>query len=362
LSDELRLVLAVLVSFAAAQALVPAAIRLAAKLGFYDHPVGHKVHSAPTPYLGGTALVLSFLAGSVAMGGNVFRLWPILVGTVVLAALGTLDDRMGIAPRWRVLAELSIALLLTVTGTGWEFVSGGLQQFVLNAAWIVGFVNAFNLMDNMDGAAGSVGVVTSAGVGAFAIVQSDIGLAVMMLAMSGACAGFLRFNLRRGARARIFLGDGGSMPLGFTIAACATQVTQDKDFGWPVLLTASLLLAIPVLDTLLVIVSRSRRRIALTQGGQDHLTHRVETRAGSPVGVAIALVAIQAVVSAVALVAYEAGRTATLTAAFVTLLIGFGLVAVLDSASWAPTPALPRRRAAAAPAVTEIAPQLVEHQ
>jgi UDP-GlcNAc:undecaprenyl-phosphate GlcNAc-1-phosphate transferase len=340
---------------------VPAAIRLAAKTGFYDRPAGHKVHSAPTPYLGGTALVLSFLAGSVAMGGNVFRLWPILIGTVVLAALGTLDDRMGIAPRWRVLAELGLALLLTATGTGWDFVSGGVEQFVLNAAWIVGFVNAFNLMDNMDGAAGSVGVVTSAGVGAFAIVQDDIGLAVMMLAMSGACAGFLRFNLRHGGRARIFLGDGGSMPLGFTIAACATQISPSNDFGWPVLLTASLLLAAPVLDTLLVIVSRSRRRVALTQGGQDHLTHRLERRVGSPLGVAVTIVAAQAAISAVALVAYDAGRAATVSIAFIAVAIGFALVALLDSAAWAPTPPLPRPRSAGTPPVAEVAPQLVDH-
>jgi UDP-GlcNAc:undecaprenyl-phosphate GlcNAc-1-phosphate transferase len=348
LSDEARLALAAAVSLAAALVLVPAAIRLAAKTGFYDRPAGHKVHSAPTPYLGGSALMLAFFAGSVTIGGNFWRLWPILVGALVLAVIGTVDDRIGVAPRWRVLAELGLALLLTLTGTGWDFVSGTTEQFALNAIWIVGFVNAFNLMDNMDGAAGCVGAVSAAGIAAFAVVQDDMGIAAMMLAMSGACAGFLRYNLSRHRKARIFLGDGGSIPLGFTIAACATQINHSNQIGWPVLLTAGLLLAAPVLDTMLVIVSRSRRGIALTQGGQDHLTHRLERRLGSPLAVAATLVTLQAVVSAIALLAFDAGRGAVVTTAFLAVAGGLGLVALLDSAAWAPSPPLPRAHRAAA--------------
>jgi UDP-GlcNAc:undecaprenyl-phosphate GlcNAc-1-phosphate transferase len=330
LSDELRILVAALVSFAAALTLVPAAIRLAVRTGFLDHPAGHKVHSAATPYLGGAAIMCAFAIGAL-VGGEAFgRFWPILAGAAGLALVGTIDDRRFIAPRYRVAAELLAAGLLTVTGTGWTFLSGGGEQFLLNAVWVVGFVNALNLMDNVDGAAASVGGVCAAGIGALAIVQGDGALAATMVALAGACAGFLVYNLPRRGSARIFMGDGGSMPLGFLLAAGATRVPLDGGLGWPILLTAGMLLAVPVLDTLLVVVSRSRRDVSLLTGGQDHLTHRLRARLGSTRAVVVRLALLQATVAAVAIVAFEAGRGAIVATAAAAIVIGCAIVAALD--------------------------------
>jgi UDP-GlcNAc:undecaprenyl-phosphate GlcNAc-1-phosphate transferase len=156
----------------------------------------------------------------------------------------------------------------------------------------------------------------------------------MALALAGGCIGFLRYNLRAGAPARIFLGDGGSMPIGFVVAALAMSIPVDESLGWPVLLIAALLLGIPVLDTLLVVVSRTRRGVSVVTAGRDHLTHRLRMRLTSPIAVAVALAIGQAAVSLVAISAAQIGRTSIIVAALGCLLIGAAIVALLDSPQW----------------------------
>jgi UDP-GlcNAc:undecaprenyl-phosphate/decaprenyl-phosphate GlcNAc-1-phosphate transferase len=334
LPDEIRALGALLISLSAVWALTPVAIRVARKTGFYDHPVGYKAHAVPTAYLGGTALVGAFAIGTFAFVGDLSRFWPIVACAVALCALGTLDDRRPVAPRYRILAELVAAAVLTATGLGWSFLASDFETLLLTSIWILGFTNAFNLMDNMDGAAGTTGCVCAAGIAAFALINGDAALAALACAAAGACLGFLRYNLRKGAPARIFLGDGGSMPLGFIIAAAAIQIPVDGDMGWPVLLGAGLLLGLLVLDTLLVVVSRTRRRVALVTAGRDHLTHRLHMRLGSPRDVAVALAVAQAGVSALAIAALEYGRTAVIVASFTCLALGAMVIALLEKPSW----------------------------
>lgn len=350
MADEVRLAGAALLAFATVLALVPPAMRLARATGCIDRPRGYRTHAAPTPYLGGLSLVGGVLAGAVVFG-DAGRFWPILVCAAALCALGTLDDRQGVPPRYRVLAEVTAAGVLTAAGLGWTFLSSDFEAFLLNAVWIAGFTNAFNLMDNMDGAASTVGGVCAAGVAALATVQGDIALAALALAVWGACAGFLRHNLIPGGRARIFLGDGGSMPLGFLVAVATASIPFESDVaGWPALLGASLLIGIPVLDTLLVTVSRSRRGVSLLTGGRDHLTHRLLSRAGTPARVAATMAVLQAGTAALAIAALGIGRTTVIVTALGCLAAGAAIVALLERPVWlhederrlpeAPVPAL----------------------
>lgn len=340
MSDELRLVVAALASLTAALALTPVAMRVAARFGCMDRPRGYRVHEAATPYLGGAALVTAVLIGSLALGGALERFWPILLCTIAMCAIGTVDDRLNVRPLHRILAEVAAAGLLTATGTGWDFLPTAAENFALTALWILAFTNAFNLTDNMDGSAATIGATSAAGVGALALVQGDVGLAVLMTALIGACLGFLRYNLTRTGPARIFLGDGGSMPLGFLLAAAATRLPGHDDIGWPVLLGAAMLLGIPALDTMLVVFSRTRRGVALTTGGHDHLTHRLRTRLRSARAVALVLATAQALVACAAIVAFELGRVTVVASAFATVVLGLVVVAILDSPGWAPAPLL----------------------
>ena len=195
----------------------------------------------------------------------------------------------------------------------------------------MGLVNAFNLMDNLDGATGAVGMVCAAGVGVAALLYGGIALAALAFALAGGCAGFLVYNLSRPSR--IFLGDGGSMPLGFLVAAMAMRVPVSGQLGWSVFLLAALLLAIPILDTLLVVISRKRRGVSILTAGCDHLTHRLGARLGSARAVAATLAIVQAAVSLVAIAAAQSGRTAIIVVAACSLALGAAAIAVLERPS-----------------------------
>jgi UDP-GlcNAc:undecaprenyl-phosphate/decaprenyl-phosphate GlcNAc-1-phosphate transferase len=335
LPDDARLIGAFFLSLAAVWVLTPLALRLAVRTAFYDHPIGYKGHPAPTPYLGGAAVLGGFFLSALVFDHGSSRFAPILVCALGLGVLGTLDDRFAIRPRYRILAEVMAAAVLWHYGLGWSFLDSGFEELVLTSIWVVGFTNAFNVMDNMDGAASTVAAACAAGLTLTAIVGGDMELAALTLALCGACLGFLRYNLRAGAPARIFLGDGGSLPIGFIAAAAAMNVPVDGAVGWPALLIGALLLGIPVLDTLLVVVSRTRRRVSIATGGRDHLTHRLHAKLPSA-WVTVALLALaQATLSLVAVAAGEMGRTTIIVAAMGSLALGAAIVAVLDSPAWA---------------------------
>ena len=342
--DEGRLAGAAVVSAAGVWAVTPGAIRLAGRSGFLDHPTGYKKHHVPTAYLGGAAVLAGFLAGALLFGSAFTRFAPIVVCALALAVVGTIDDRVTVRPLYRVLSEVAAAAAITAFGLGWTFLSSPLEEFVLNAVWIVAFVNAFNLFDNMNGAAGAAGATCASGIAALAIVEGDTRLAAFALAITGACIGFLRFNLTSSGRARIFLGDGGSMPLGFLLAVAAANIPVADGLGWPKLLVAGMLLGLLVLDTLLVIVSRSRRDIALVTGGQDHLTHRLHGKVGSPLQVAAVLVLAQGTLSGITVLVSQSGRTAIITAGLLSLSLGALAIALLDSPSWAGEVSEPERK------------------
>lgn len=334
--DEARLAAAVFISLSATWAVTPVAIWVAARTGFVDRPVGYKAHAAPTACLGGAAVISGFVLAAALTSADRSLVGPIAAGAVALAVLGAVDDRVTVRPRHRLAAEVGAATLLWAFGVGWGFLGSGFEQLVLTVIWVVAFTNAFNLMDNMDGAGSSVAAVCAAGIAAIAISLSDVAVAALALALCGACLGFLPFNLRSAGPARIFLGDGGSMPIGFLLAALTVNLPVDEQLGWPVLPVAGMVLGVLVLDTMLVIVSRTHRGASLATGGRDHLTHRLRTKLRSAGAVALTLVLAQAAVAALAVAALHLGRTAIIVAALGCLSLGAAIIALLESPGWTP--------------------------
>jgi UDP-N-acetylmuramyl pentapeptide phosphotransferase/UDP-N-acetylglucosamine-1-phosphate transferase len=161
-------------------------------------------------------------------------------------------------------------------------------------------------------------------------IRGDAWLAVAAGALSGACLGFLPHNLLR-SPARIFLGDGGSMPVGFAVAAIAMIGVSDAAAPWQSLAMGLLFVGVPALDTALVVVSRARRGISVLTGGRDHLTHRTRQRLRTARAVAVALGAAQATVSALALVALQAGSVASAAAVLLYALAAGLAIALFDS-------------------------------
>lgn len=328
--------LAFLVAIVATLLLTPLAIRLAGRTGFYDHPVGYKGHDSPTPYLGGTAVIGGMLVASALFGSGSSAFVPIAIGAVVLLGVGTIDDRYGLGPLTRLAIEVAAAGVLFAGGVGWDLFASDLLNLVLTVVFVTGVVNAFNLMDNMDGATGTVAAVSGATLGVLALAQGSAELAAIALALSGACLGFLPFNLA--SPSRIFLGDGGSMPIGFVVAAAIMAVPGTGDLGWAFVPVAVVLVGLPALDTALVVVSRLRRGAGVFVGGRDHLTHRLRAKLGSARRVALVLAASQAVLTGAGAVLAGSDKSVAAFAATVLILVGVAVVALLESPDWAPAP------------------------
>jgi len=243
-----------------------------------DHPSDRKLHSAPVPYLGGLAIIAGFLA---ALAAGTFMLWRsqifprigvIVGGGLVLAAMGLWDDRR-VVPGWiKVPLELALAAGLFFTGirvSAFGSVPG--LDFIITIAWVIGITNALNYMDNMDGlTAGSASIAAAC----FALLAAGSGqtaVAMAAAALSGAAAGFLWHNR---SPAKIFMGDAGSLFLGFALAGLGLELSfktiEPASFLVPVVI-----LAIPIMDALLVSASRVKRGLSPIHPGKDHVSHRL---------------------------------------------------------------------------------------
>jgi UDP-GlcNAc:undecaprenyl-phosphate GlcNAc-1-phosphate transferase len=324
-----RLLIGLAIASLVAYATTPYAISLANRLQFYDKPLGYKGHARPTPYLGGAALMSGFVLAILVAAGDWRKTVPLVGGVALLWAVGTIDDRRTVSPVIRVVIEVALAAVIWASGLGWNLHLGGAVDLTLTCLWVLAVVNAFNLFDNMDGAASTMALVVSAGAALIGIVRGDVWLAVGAASLGGACLGFLPRNLS--VPARIFLGDGGSMPLGFATAVLVMAAASTSTVAWQSLLVALLLVGIPALDTSLVIVSRRRRGVSVLTGGRDHLTHRTRRFLPSARAVALSLGAIQAVVSVVAVLAIEGGTSFLVISAILYLLAAASAIVLLET-------------------------------
>ncbi|MEA2473708.1 MAG: UDP-GlcNAc:undecaprenyl-phosphate/decaprenyl-phosphate GlcNAc-phosphate transferase [Thermoleophilaceae bacterium] len=302
---EARLAFAGALGFVVTLVATPLAVRVALATNSLDHPGGRKGHAAATPYLGGTALLGGLAVAALALADGSVRFLPLLGGAVALWFVGTLDDRLGVPASLRLAVAVAGGALLWAEDLGWHTGVGAGADLALSCAWTGAVATAFNLLDNIDGAAGSVGAAAAAGVGSLAALGDDLVLAALAFGLCGACLGFLRYNLN--SPARIFLGDGGSLPLGFVLAGSAMSLRLEGEGIVVAAAVALLLAAVPLLDTSFVVVSRLRRGVPVNTSGRDHITHRMLERLGSERAVAGALAAIQAVLSALAIALAQLG-------------------------------------------------------
>jgi UDP-GlcNAc:undecaprenyl-phosphate/decaprenyl-phosphate GlcNAc-1-phosphate transferase len=329
LPDELLVALAFALAFGIATAVVPVAIGVAWRTDFVDTPLAYKRHTRPTPYLGGAAVMAATVPAALVAGGMDSAVAWILGGAVVMLIVGTIDDRLTLGPVSRLAVEAGLAAVLWANGLGWSAFNSDIASLALTIVWIVGLVNAFNLMDNLDGATGTVGMICAAGAGIVALVYGGVAIAALAFALCGACAGFLVYNMARPSR--IFLGDGGSMPIGFVVAAVLMAVSRDVGgLGAAAIVAAAPLVGLPILDTTLVLVSRARRGVPLFSGGRDHLTHRILGLLGTPRLVAASLAAAQAALCAVGLVLLGADLSTVLLTGIAYIMLGSLAIMVLD--------------------------------
>jgi UDP-GlcNAc:undecaprenyl-phosphate GlcNAc-1-phosphate transferase len=324
LADEVRLLGAFLLALILALLATPIAIGVARRTGFMDKPMGYKAHGRATPYLGGLAVISSVIATSLLLAPEIDEtlLW-IAGGGACISAVGTLDDKVALHPWLRLVIVGAAATALFVGDHGWELFGSVPLDLALTILWMAAVVNAFNLMDNMDGATATVTAVAGAAIGIAAAIEDVLVVAVAALAVSGACLGFLRYNLA--APARIFLGDGGSMAIGFIVGASLMALSGRGGVESTVFFLAAVpLVGLPALDTALVMISRRRRGIPLWTGGRDHVTHRLFGRLRSSRSVALVLACGQAALCGLGLALMHASEAVAVAAA-----AGYAVLAVL---------------------------------
>jgi UDP-GlcNAc:undecaprenyl-phosphate/decaprenyl-phosphate GlcNAc-1-phosphate transferase len=294
--------------------------RLAVKLALTDRPGARKSHRHPTPYLGGVVIVAGVLGpAAVALGGGDMRMRIVLVAAAAVALLGLVDDLRPLSPYVRLTVE-GLAASPVVAAGGHVKIFGNWLDYVVPVLWIVVITNSFNLLDNMDGAAAGVACVTAAALSLPALMVGQRGAVVLLLALACGCAGFLPHNW---TPARIFMGDAGSLFIGFVIAASALLVFASPDLHASV--TGPLMVTfVATVDTCVVMVSRHRAGRPLMLGGTDHVSHRLRRLGFSTWQVALALSGTAAI-TCLAVIPVVRGWVP----APVPLVIGAGLGAAL---------------------------------
>jgi UDP-GlcNAc:undecaprenyl-phosphate GlcNAc-1-phosphate transferase len=274
---------AFLISYPVTVAVLWIVIRSPAARRFVSAPRADRWHTRATPYLGGIGIFAGLAAGITAavLAGAVPRPYEEIVGIVAGCAIvfvaGLLDDAVSLHPIAKLAAQLGAAAVVLSTGLKVTIVSNHWLALALAVLWLVGITNAFNMLDNMDGLAATLGAIAAM---FFAIdaawLHSNPTVLVVALSVLGACLGFLPFNLRRSGSARVFMGDSGSQALGFALAACGIAATfKVAQTTVATLLLPLLILAVPILDTTLVTFLRLFEGRAVYRGGRDHTSHRL---------------------------------------------------------------------------------------
>lgn len=268
-----------LLIFASALLLVigatPVTRRLANHLGVVDTPSARKLHLRPVPLMGGVAIYAGFIVALFLFGERwvIPQVISILIGATIVSFLGIWDDRWGVRPVLKLLGQAVAAGILIVSGVEVSFLPHPVLNVAVTFLWILGITNALNLLDNMDGLSGGVGGVAAGFFLLLAAMNGQYLVGSLAAALTGACLGFLCYNFNP---ASIFMGDAGSMFLGFTLAVVGVKLRFP---GRPSMLTWMIpvvVLALPIFDTTLVVISRLRRGLnPLTHPGKDHVSHRL---------------------------------------------------------------------------------------
>ena len=267
--------------------LTPLVRKVALRIEILDAPTeSHKTHKEAIPYLGGVAIIIgtcltTYLAIGVSGQASALSLVSaVLIPAALMGVIGLVDDIKKLSPWPRFIAQnlfgLVIAVILIATSTFGSPTGNTLIDVAITTLWIVGITNSINFFDNVDGGASGTIAISSLFLFFLSLQGGQYAIAALSLVLTGATTGFLLWNR---PPARIYMGDAGALFLGILIATLTLRfdpnpINMSASFALPILL-----LAVPILDTSVAVISRLRRRISPFQGGQDHLSHRL-IRAG----------------------------------------------------------------------------------
>ncbi len=308
---------------------------LAVRYGMVDHPGPRKVHVRPMPLLGGIAIYLGFVFAIVLALDRVpqQQIAGIVAGATLLAMVGFLDDGGLLHHQVKLFIGMPIAaLFLLASGIRAQFfvwfipgVSGVILDSCLTVLWVVGITASFSILDHMDGLCAGIAAVAAGFFTLSAALSGQTLVRTLGAATLGAALGFLRWNF---SPAKIFMGDGGAMFLGFLMATLGLKIRPDGAQFPVTWIVPILILGVPTFDTILVSISRSRRGLVpFTSPGKDHTAHRLSNLGLGHRGAVLSLYALAILLGGVAVLI---PRLSTMTAyVLVGSIAVFGLVGIL---------------------------------
>lgn len=246
---------------------------LARRYGILAHPRGDRWHNRPTALLGGIAIVASFLWGLSLFLPPDLPVRRLVAGGVLLFVVGLIDDLIQIKPYIKLAAQLVAASGLVFSGLVLTWTHVPLLDSGITLLWLIGMTNAINMLDNMDGLAAGTTLIATIGLAVTFALNGQSGEMLVTLLLAGALVGFLVFNFHP---ASIFMGDCGSLFIGFTIAGIAlwSNARETKNL-LVVFTTPVLILLLPIFDTTIVTLGRYLHGRSVAQGGKDHTSHRL---------------------------------------------------------------------------------------
>jgi len=269
-------------------ALTPLMRRIAIATDVIDRPnSSHKSHKQPVPYLGGVAIIIGVITVSYATSlvsnftTNTFWLATSVLGPALLLGLiGLWDDLRNLQPLPRFIAQsvagVFTAVILVATDNVGNPTGSVIFDSIITLIWVVGICNSINFFDNLDGGAAGTVAISSIALAFLALNGDQYLIAALSTVTAGATLGFLVWNK---SPAKIYMGDAGALFLGVLLATLTIRLRPNSETQIGSYLTPVFLLAIPILDTTIAVLSRLRRHLSPFQGGQDHLSHRL-IRAG----------------------------------------------------------------------------------
>ena len=254
---------------------------IARKLKILDYPGGRKLQANPVAYLGGLSIITPITLGSFLLLFTSLSIdlkqqlyLGLILPALAIAFIGLLDDIHQLPPWPRFISQSVVGVItsfiLYLGGAGVEIFGNQLLNTLATIFWVVAIINALNFIDNMDGLATSISIVASLAMFTLAYLNNQYLVAALSLAIFASCLGFLFWNKRP---ASIYLGDAGALYLGFLLAAISIRIDLDNDSAPIRALVLILILAIPVIDTTQVVVSRIIKGQSPFQGGRDHISH-----------------------------------------------------------------------------------------
>lgn len=269
----MQYILYFIIPFGISLALTPLVRALALKNGFVAYPRADRWHKHPTALLGGIGIYLASMITALFIRIPDKRIMGLLIGASFLFIVGLTDDKFHLRPYTKLFCQIIAGCLAVAFGISLALPKESFISIPLTLLWIVLVTNAFNLLDNIDGLAGGI-----AGISAFmlfisSLVFSSNPLGVYGLILAGAAFGFLPYNFNP---AKIFMGDSGSMFLGFSLAVISIMETRYHISGlFTSLFIPALILSVPIFDTLFVTISRKLQGRKLFEGGKDHTSHHL---------------------------------------------------------------------------------------